>query len=391
MKEAGHQPDDFMAGLGANERAILERVPTEGLRRFAASVVRTKMKLQFTGWLQYVIPLLPLALLLAISGVALLLGLSRVAGGIGIAAGALLAVVLFDLVTVKFRIRLPERRPPRNDHLSAFDLMRTRRSCRSFQTRLMSDDDRSALFASVQRHVGASTIGATPVRLEYIRERLTVWPTVNGSEFLVAIVPLPYDREAVIDVGRTLQKVVMDATRLGLGTCWIGPGADHESLKRHLGERFDPEREQIICTCAVGYRSLYAPLFVRVFSAMFRRRLTVSELFFSDAGLSTPIDITAPPYARLARTFEACQWAPSSYNGQTTRAVVRTDGAGEVEGVDFCATTTSRYYAPVALGIWCANWELGCDALGLRGRFEPRPVPADQRALPRYDITWRPQ
>lgn len=40
---------------------------------------------------------------------------------------------------------------------------------------------------------------------------------------------------------------------MGLATCWIGPGADHESITLKLGQRFDKERDHIICVCAVGH------------------------------------------------------------------------------------------------------------------------------------------
>ena len=32
--------------------------------------------------------------------------------------------------------------------------------------------------------------------------------------------------------------LVDTAVAEGLGTCWIGPGADHESVIGHLGDRF---------------------------------------------------------------------------------------------------------------------------------------------------------
>ena len=390
MEQEARSSDDILAGFGPNERAILERVPTRLLRRVAAAAVRTKMRLQFTGWLQYVIPLIPLAALALVSGLALLLGLPWVSAGFGLGAGALLTIALFDIVTIKLRIRPPESRPARNDAMDVFDLMRARRSCRSFQTRLMSGEDCDALLASVKRHLAEDTLGPVPVRLEYIRGDLTVWPTVNATEFLVAIVPQPYDRRSVIDVGRALQKVVLDATRRGLGTCWIGPGADHESLKAHLGERFDEARDQIICICAVGYPSLFVPMFIRIFNRMVRKRLPLSELFFADPGMRAPLDLDAPQYSRFGRTFEACKWAPSSYNGQTTRAVARAEGEGAVAGVDFYAVTASRYYAPVALGIWCANWELGCDALGIEGRFRACPPPEEGSGPPLHDVTWTP-
>jgi hypothetical protein len=64
-----------------------------------------------------------------------------------------------------------------------------------------------------------------------------------------------------------------------------------------------------------------------------------------------------------------------------------------LERFDFYSTTESRYYAPVAAGIWCANWELGCEALDIRGHFavlpdEERGVQEKKDQPPRYDISW---
>jgi len=378
-----------MKGLGANERALLTQIRWGAARRMAVRAVRAKMRLQFTGWLQYLLPIPLIVLLSLLGGLSWLLGAAWLAAVFLVPAGVLTLVAAFDIVTMKLKIRFPERRPPRPDDLDPFDLLRSRRSCRSFQTRRMADDDREALLTAVEIQRAVPTIGGTAPRLEYIAAPLTVWPTVNASEFLVAIVPKPYDRSAVIDVGRTLERVVMDVTRMGLATCWIGPGADHQSVVARLGDRFDPETEHIICVCAVGYRSSYIPLFIRLFNLqMSSRRRPLSELFFSDSALDHPIDTGAAPYARFGRTYEACRWGPSSYNGQTTRAVVETTPKGSVAAVHFSTVTASRYYAPVALGIWCANWELGCEALGEYGTFES--VTSSDDELPRRDVTWRP-
>ncbi len=62
---------------------------------------------------------------------------------------------------------------------------------------------------------------------------------------------------------------------------------------------------------------------------------------------------------------------------------------------DFYAATASRYYAPVAVGIWCANGEMGCAALGIQGHFAVLSATergiedeGDRPPLPRYDVTW---
>ena len=171
---------------------------------------------------------------------------------------------------------------------------------------------------------------------------------------------------------------------MGLATCWIGPGADQSSIVRHLGNRFNPKEDHIICICAIGYRSRYKPLFLRFVQIQFRRllplRLPLSSLFFADSHFKEPLNVEAYPFRLFGRSYEVCRWSPSSYNGQTTRcvAVMKLDSVRNREGdagesrltrFDFYATTESRYYAAVAVGIWCANWEMGCAVLGLRGHF----------------------
>jgi hypothetical protein len=64
-----------------------------------------------------------------------------------------------------------------------------------------------------------------------------------------------------------------------------------------------------------------------------------------------------------------------------------------LERFDFYAVTASRYYAAVATGIWCANWEMGCKSLGIHGHFtvlsdEERGVQEQKDQLPKYDISW---
>ena len=69
------------------------------------------------------------------------------------------------------------------------------------------------------------------------------------------------------------------------------------------------------------------------------------------------------------------------------------DESGEaVERFDFYATTASRYYAPVALGIWCGSWEAGCRSLGIPGHFQV--LTPEERGVqtapdpPRYHVSW---
>ncbi len=329
---------------------------------------RVKLRLQFTGWLQFMLPLVVALALLVVAGLAALLDAHRAADLVLLLAGLAGALWGFDVLTAKYGIRPREAHPPRLDGLDPFDAMRARRSTRSFQAADLTVTDREALLADAAAATSPDALlGTAPIRLEYVHKRLTVWPVVGAHEFLVAIAPRAYDRTSIIDVGRALQHVVTSASRRGISTCWIGPGADQSSVAAALADRFDPEQDHVVCVCAVGYRSRFLPTLVRLMNHHMHQRLPLDQLFFTDPDLAVPAPTADPPHAEFGRTYEACQWSPSSYNGQTTRAVLAVED-GQVRRVDFVATTPSRFYAPVALGIWVANWETGCAALGIQGR-----------------------
>ncbi len=360
----------------------------------ASNLKNLKLKLQFTGWLQYLIPTVLAILFLLMGGILSLFSLKALTTiflGIG---GFLLILNLFDIVTIKFNIRPPERLPKRRDNLNSFDLMRARRACRSFQNRVLTSSDKTELLSKVQElnEKEGYLIGENPIRFEYIHAKLTVWPVVGAQEFLAAIAPKKYNRESIIDVGRDLQKVVHHATKMGLATCWIGPGADQTSIVSQLGDSFNPDEDHIICVCAIGYKSVFKPFVLRIGSKVQHRRLPLSSLFFTDPQLTKPIDEKIEPFSQFGRCFEVCQWAPSSFNAQPTRcsAVISgTEDGKSLKRFDFYAVTKSRYYAPVALGIWCANWEIGCEALGISGNFEVLSKDNSENSkLPFYDISW---
>lgn len=219
---------------------------------------------------------------------------------------------------------------------------------------------------------------------------------IGAKEFLVAITPKEYNRTAIIDVGGSLQKVVQKATRMNLATCWIGPGASHDSIKTELGDsKFNEDQDHIICVCAIGYKSHYIPTMINfMFQTMTNSRIPIHDLFSTEED----IDLEQAPFDTFAKVFEVCRWSPSSFNSQTTRCRVVLGDVSRIERFDFfCSTNSrfSRFYAPVALGIWLANFETGCQAIRVKGSF--RPLQDGDRAVGsggredvsrRCDVSW---
>ncbi len=237
---------------------------------------KIKLKLQFSGWLQYIIHGIWVLVLLLIAGIGWLIGYWQVFLfwlPFGIAM-FLFIWLAGTIITVKYGIHLPERIPPDKANLDTFDLILSRHSCRSFQSRNLTTKHHAELMEVVRLYSQQDhQLGQQPIRFEYISAALTVWPVVGAHEFLVALAPREYNRLSIIDVGRSLQKIVLHATRMGLATCLIGPEADQSSIIEHLGDKFDPTKDHVICVCAIGYESKYKPLFIRL-TPIFASKLT---------------------------------------------------------------------------------------------------------------------
>lgn len=70
------------------------------------------------------------------------------------------------------------------------EVMRARRSCRSFQKRNLTSEHEAALLESAARDaMPEAQLGGAAIRFEYVVVPFSVWPAVGAHEFLVAIAP----------------------------------------------------------------------------------------------------------------------------------------------------------------------------------------------------------
>lgn len=256
----------------------------------------------------------------------------------------------------------------------------------------MHENDKDEIL-QIARIEAKKTFATAPIRFEYVDSPIQAWPTVNAREFLVAIGPAEYNRTSIIDIGHSLEAVVLHATKLGLGTCWIGPGADQDSIISALNKTgsFDEKKDHVICVCAIGYKSMYAPLFIRlIVDFMSYARKPCDELFFADHEFKTSLDTKKYPFSKFEKCYEAARWSPSSFNAQPTRCVgVQLDR--DRARFDFFSSIKSRYYAPIATGIWLRHWEAACEDIGIKGSFV---ILADKELYikddlpPIYEMSW---
>lgn len=127
------------------------------------------------------------------------------------------------------------------------------------------------------------------------------------------------DEASALSAGFMMEQVVLRATELGLGTCWIAATFRGSDFER--GEKW-PDGQSLRIISPVGVPAEKRSLKERLmrFAVRSSKRRPFGELFFSN-GFSTPLDENS----RYGESLEMMRLAPSSTNSQPWRATVQGD------------------------------------------------------------------
>jgi nitroreductase len=176
-----------------------------------------------------------------------------------------------------------------------------------------------------------------------------------------------------IEVGYVGEAFILEATRLGLGTCWVAGMFDREAAQRLFA--LEPD-ERVISVTPVGHPLERKQFVERMMSAAVRSaaRRQIEEIA---PGLSRGLGPdTEPSPAWAVTAVEAARLAPSGANGQPWRFRLERDGL--VMG----AAKKTYWTAPIDYGIAMLHIELGAAHEGVHGTWERLPAPDIARFVP---------
>lgn len=196
--------------------------------------------------------------------------------------------------------------------MNTMELIRTRRSVRSFDRKPISPEEREKLLSFTETIQNPYGIPVSFRLLEAEAHGLSS-PVLKGDTlYIAATVPdAPHSEEAF---GYSFEEMVLYAWSLGIGTTWIAGTLNRKLFEKEAGVR---EGERMYCVSPLGYPAKK----MSVKEIAMRRgikadeRLPAHRLFF-DGSFEAPLGDAEEP---VAAALEAVRLAPSAVNRQPWR------------------------------------------------------------------------
>lgn len=239
------------------------------------------------------------------------------------------------------------------------EIIKGRKSVRSFEAKPLSAEDRSRLeqyMDTIENPFGI------PVRFVLLdaKEYGLASPVLTGESLYVAG-KVKKGVYADVAFGFSFEKLVLYAWSLGIGTTWIGGTMKRELFERAAGLAED---EMMPCMSPLGYpakkRSVRETMMRRGVGA--DSRLNTDKLFF-DKAWGVPLDAAASD--GLRDLTEMVRWAPSAVNKQPWR-IIAADGCFhfyEKQDKGYVSEKTGDLQK-VDVGIALCHFVLGAEACG---------------------------
>ena len=212
---------------------------------------------------------------------------------------------------------------PMIEEFNAFKVIKERISVRSYSSRPVEESNLRDLENYVA-NAGSGPFGTKPrfkmLDLEPLDKkelrRLGTYGFIKGAHLYIlgAVKETP---GALEDLGYCMERIVLKATSLGLGTCWLGG-----TFKRAaFAQKMDLEADEMLpAITPVGYtadQTLPSDRLIRL-AAKSKKRKPWSDLFFGPDGNTPLTENEAGPYLDA---LEAVRLGPSASNRQPWRFI----------------------------------------------------------------------
>lgn len=249
------------------------------------------------------------------------------------------------------------------DSTALFEVIKKRHSLRSYDGKLLLAKDKAELTRRISgclsNPFGAAVRLPLPAYDRASGQKLGTYGVIRGAELYIAgiVKAAPMDIEGL---GYSMEKAVLEATAMGLGTCWLAGTYNRNDFKDAANLGND---ERVIAVSPVGYPAERKTMLDTMMhsAAGSARRKSWGELFFKG---TTAQQLTEQAAGEYRDALEAVRLAPSGSNGQPWRIIKAGD-----KFHFYRHAKPGSFAGRVDMGIAACHFELVAREAGLKGEW----------------------
>jgi len=275
---------------------------------------------------------------------------------------------------------------------NALDIIERRISQRSYAEKPVDDRLKKrlrAMFSEYNRGPFGGAVRFSLLDLDEVKReearKLGTYGVIKGAR-LYLLAAVESRRCCMEDLGYCMEKIILEATSLGLGTCWLAGTFRRSSFAAQMKLT---ENELLPAVTPVGYPAEKPTIVDRVmrYGAGSRRRKPWEELFFAVTPESPLSEAEAGEYRAV---LEAVRQGPSASNKQPWRLIKENAGSFKLylkEDRRYNRAMGDIRIQNIDMGIAMSHFELAARELGLPGQWQKDPDGIDYKGLT-YIATW---
>lgn len=249
--------------------------------------------------------------------------------------------------------------------MNILDAIKMRRSVRNYSGEPLSTEQSTAINEVIEKASnpfgGKYIIKLTGSDMEEFKP--STYGVIKGARNYLLLGVGEEMRDA-LSAGFAMEQVVLRATELGLGTCWIAATFKSSDFKGAADFPADTPLKIVSPIGVPSQKGSFLNTLTRTLAGSDKRK-PFDKLFF-DNDFSTPLTEHSCYYLPL----EMMRLAPSSTNSQPWRALIRGNQ------IDFYITSGSAVNY-VNLGISICHFALACNAQNISGAFLTNNMPVE--------------
>lgn len=253
---------------------------------------------------------------------------------------------------------------------SAISLIKTRKSIRTYEESMKIELKKQGQLIDYMSKLNTNSFRFRSIQnSENHKDKNNEYGFIKGVRYLIIGIinsSEDKDKKTLVEFGLNMEKVVLKATDLGLGTCWVTNISKGAYIRKEANLKFT---ERIAAVITVGYPSEKLRKVEKIIEeeTKGRDRKGWKDLFFNE---DFKTELTPQDARYFKEALEAVRLAPSAVNYQPWR-VIKIGNRFDFYAIRISYRLASKVipYRYSDMGIACAHFELVCEELELDGSW----------------------